>query len=156
MKVYILIINEIVYFLRNFSNLLNKINYFDFTLTLDDYNINKQFIEEQNYYFIDNDDYEIMEFDFDENEPIEFMKCSGYERESNFIIKKNNHDFLIETFTYMDEQVYLSNDYLNIINTLYRKQINHDEKLVVFESEPTTTTFTLIYNIRFENILDYE
>lgn len=47
----------------------------------------------------------ILEFDFDENEPVTFMDASGPASECCFLIKKTNIDFFMDVSSYMRESI---------------------------------------------------
>jgi hypothetical protein len=56
-------------------------------------------------YHLEGDREDILEFDFDDEEQVTFMKCEGPSSECCFLIKKSNLDFFIETSDYMIEAI---------------------------------------------------
>lgn len=110
-------------------------------------------------YIIPNCDDEYLEFEFNEDEDISFMECSGPSSECCFLTKKSNIAFFVEASNYMNrciESVYCKGDKVKIFvddfDSYKRTNIGYFS-----ETGPTNLmTFSFIEVNEFDYLLPYE
>lgn len=111
-------------------------------------------------YKIPNDEYELLEFEFDEEkENISFMKCNGPSSECCFFIKKSNRDFFIEATYYMNQSLEITKSKDDKIKLFVEDHDNYSETRFEYHDIHGLTdlmTFALLEVKCFSDLLPFE